>query len=76
MSETSLKEYYQIFTDAWKLFKRHSNITNDDAYWKTVMDEVKQLTKVHKGEMAFNIMLEVVSELERISKTDVKSRRK
>lgn len=68
MDEIDLKEYYQTFTDAWKLFKRHSNVTDNDAYWKTVADEVKQLTKVHNGEMAFNIMLEVVNELERIAK--------
>ena len=47
MSEEELKEYYQVFTDAWKLFKKYSNISNDnDDYWKTLMDEVKQLTEV------------------------------
>ena len=71
MSDKELKEYYQVFTDAWKLFKRHSNVTDNDAYWKTVTDEVKHLTEVHKSDLALNIMLEVVSELERISKKEV-----
>ena len=68
MSEEALKEYYQTFTDAWKLFKRHSNVTDNDAYWQTVTDEVKHLTEVHKSDLALNIMLEVMKELERIAK--------
>ena len=69
MSDEALKEYYQVFTDAWKLFKKYSNISNDnDDYWKTLMDEVKQLTEVHKSDLALNIMLEVVKELESIAK--------
>lgn len=68
MSENELREYYNIFTECWKLFKKYSNPVNDQAYWDEVVNQVEEFRKKYPGELPRELTYALINELRRIEK--------
>ena len=39
MKEDELKQYYSVFTSAWKFFRKYSDVKDSDEYWESVVSE-------------------------------------
>lgn len=64
-----IKEYYELFTDVWKLFKKYSVPDHSETFWKSYNEDVKALdNKYEQSELFRNLSLAVTKELERIEK--------
>ena len=72
MENIKLKQYYELFTDAWKLFREHSNPDESVDFWKRYEEEVERLDKKHnESEMLRKILLAVTDELVKIEKEKI-----
>lgn len=71
MNEEQLKQYFAVYTDAWKLFKKHSDPVEDDMFWDNLRKDVDDVYAKYKTEFAKNILVETVNEIERIYMTGV-----
>lgn len=66
--------YFEAYRDVWDLHKRHSKVLNTDAYWQSVIDESGQIAKKYGNNRFVNdLLIAVVSELERISREEKKN---
>lgn len=73
MTDEKLKEYYEIYTDCWKLFRKYSEPNDTDEFWQQLIDESIQLNKKHsKTILSRKMLLETINEVERICKKDGK----
>ena len=43
MSEEQLRKYHYFFNEGWKLFRKYSDLTGGDDYWKHVLDDANVL---------------------------------
>lgn len=69
MRQEELKEYYNIYTDAWKLFKKFSSPDRTIAFWENYTAEVGMLDKKYNGSELFRkIVIATTAELERIER--------
>lgn len=69
MKQEELKEYYNIYTDVWKLFKKFSSPDGTIAFWKNYTAEVEMLDKKYNGsELLRKIVITTTAELERIER--------
>lgn len=68
MDQEKLKEYFDIYTDCWKFFKRYSDVEYSDQYWLGLMQEANNIYERHKTELCKKLILDTLDELERISK--------
>lgn len=69
MKQEELKEYYNIYTDAWKLFKKFSSPDRTIAFWQNYTAEVEMLDKKHNGSELFReIVIATTAELEQIER--------
>lgn len=67
MTEESLKKYFEVYTDCWKLFRKYSEPNGSDEFWEKLIDESKLLHVKHgKTEFSKKLLLETVDEIERI----------
>ena len=69
MTESKLKEYHLIFTEAWRLFKKYSNMKNDANSWDALKNEIDDVRKRLGGApFARDIMLAIYEEMGRVKK--------
>lgn len=69
MKQEELKEYYNIYTDVWKLFKKLSSPDRTIAFWENYTAEVEMLDKKYSGSELFRkIVIATTAELERIER--------
>ena len=69
MKQEELKEYYNIYTDAWKLFKKFSSPDRTIAFWENYTAEVGMLDRKYNGSELFRkIVIATTAELERIER--------
>lgn len=69
MRQEELKEYYNIYTDAWKLFKKFSSPDRTIAFWENYTAEVGMLDRKYNGSELFRkIVIATTAELERIER--------
>lgn len=69
MTEGKLKEYFEIYTDCWKLFRKYSEPNDTDEFWQQLIDESNELHKKHgKTEFSKKLLVETINEIERIFK--------
>lgn len=69
MKQEELKEYYNIYTDVWKLFKKFSSPDRTIAFWENYTAEVEMLDKKYSGSELFRkIVIATTAELERIKR--------
>ncbi len=67
MTETELREKYNLFTDAWKLFKRWGmcEFPFTDERWVQIIQETQQFYEQHgSSEMAKHLMQAVAAGLD------------
>ena len=69
MDEKTLKEYFALFTDAWKLFKHHSNPDGSSEFWdEFVKDSDKLDEKYNHRQLYRNLARAVAQELDRLDR--------
>lgn len=67
MTEQSLKEYFDMFTDCWKFFRQYSE-TNSDEEWKEFLCAAEKLSaKWNKRPFIRDLLCAVVHEINRLS---------
>lgn len=68
-ADEELRAIYNIFTDVWKVYKKYADVRSDDEYWENVVNEINALDKKYDNDrLCRDLILAVISELERISK--------
>lgn len=68
MIEDQLKQYYNMFTDAWKLFRKYKDISTDKE-WVLLLNEARGLAEKYNNNPFCNkIVTETVCELYRLDK--------
>lgn len=69
MKQEELKEYYNIYTDVWKLFKKFSSPDRTVAFWENYTAEIEKLDRKYNGSELFRkIVIATTAELERIER--------
>lgn len=68
MTEEQLKQYYDIFTDAWKLFREFSQPDGTTSFWERFLARTSQLDEKHKSELLRDIIKAAIKEMEKIEK--------
>lgn len=67
MDKEKLKNYYEIFTVAWQLFRKYAN-TKKDEDWDKLISEATEIRKKYPGEFSRKILMETLNEIERVNK--------
>ena len=62
-------DYFNIYKDVWEFHKKYQQVQTNDEYWETVVNESNQISEQY-GKCSFvnDLLLTVISELERIYK--------
>lgn len=74
MSLKELYQYFQLFTDCWRMMKKYSSLQGDDVYWEELIQEADAIHGRYHTDFAKKILTAIINELERLSmeKTEVK----
>lgn len=75
MTEQELRRTYDMFTAAWKFFRKYSDIQQtDNARWEQLVEESGQIAKAYGNcKLVRGLLLAAVDELEQRSKEERKS---
>lgn len=58
--------YWNLYKDVWDFHKKFSEVKDTDEYWQAVIDESNEISKKYnKHKFANDLLLAVISELER-----------
>lgn len=69
VTDEELKTVWGMFTDAWKFYKKYTDVQQSDEYWEAVVDESGQIAKKYdNAKLAIALILAAIEELERKSK--------
>lgn len=69
MDNVTLKNYYNLFTDIWKVFRKYSNPDGSMEYWQALVKESNCLNKkYHQSELYQDLSRAVIKEISRIEK--------
>lgn len=83
MSEKELREYYEVYTDCWKFFRKYTellekisrngcvsaNQIDSDSYWDALVNESAEIYKKHENTVfAKGLLVVTTKEIERIYK--------
>ena len=66
MNEEQLKQYFAIYTDAWKLFKKYFRPVEDDSFWETLLQDAQELYQKHQHPFAKELIIKTMDEIDRI----------
>lgn len=65
-NDEELKRIYNLFTDCWRYFKKYADVSTEDSYWQSVVDECGTILKKYGNDKFVNdLLVAVVDELER-----------
>lgn len=67
MDDITLKNYYEMFTAAWKLFRKYAVIKKDEE-WNKLIKEATEIRNRYPGEFSRKILMETLDEIERVNK--------
>lgn len=71
MTEQELKRGYDMFTSAWRFFKKYAVVEDkdNDKFWEQVVDESSAISKQYgECKLIINLVLAGITELERMYK--------
>ena len=70
MKDETLRQYFDIYTDRWKLFKKYSNPTADEQFWKKLTDESIAIREKYPkdNELATAVMIATLEEINNVYK--------
>lgn len=67
-----LKTIYHLFSECWKFYKKYHDRQFDEAIWEQVLKDGRALhVKYQKSVFAREMILAVISELERIDRRKI-----
>lgn len=73
MDEARLKDYYEIYTQCWKLFKAHSNPDGSEEFWSGLLAEAEAIYKKYgRADFVFKAVNATIDEIKRIEKLNKK----
>ena len=67
MTEQELKRDYDMFTNAWRFFKKYAVVEDkdNDKFWEQVVDESSEISKQYgECKLIINLVLAGITELE------------
>lgn len=74
------EQYFDLWVKAWNFHKKYSNISGTDEYWEQVVNESSEIVKEFENKPEYNFMkdlvLAVISEIERVDKHKRKESKK
>lgn len=69
MDDNKLKQYYNLFTDVWKLFRKYSSPDGTSEFWASYKADVAELDdKYQKSDLFRALVLAATREILRIEK--------
>ena len=69
MDDNKLKQYYNLFTDIWKLFRKYSSPDGTSEFWASYKADVAELDdKYQKSDLFRALVLAATREILRIEK--------
>ena len=70
MEQEKIKAYYQMWSEAWKLFRKWSmELKDDDSFWKKAVEEADAFIKQYKGQLSSRIIADILWELQSQAQT-------
>lgn len=67
MKEEDLKEYFNIYTECWRMFRKYSAPVDDDEFWDGLVKEGNRIVDSYTAkEFAKKVVLSTIDEIERI----------
>ncbi len=73
MSEEELRRIYNMFTAAWKFFRKYHDMPDNDESWQAAINESNEISKQYGCKLANSLLLASIDELERMKKEGRKS---
>lgn len=61
-------DYFNLYKAVWQWHKRNSKVEDSDEYWQQVLAEGDEIQKKYNCQFATDLMMTVISELERKGK--------
>ncbi len=74
MSETELKEVYNLYTDCWKLYHEYYTAETDEE-WENLLRKANELVKKY-GDYSRSLILDTICLIEKGVKNGKEQRRK
>lgn len=65
-----IKEAYSIFTDAWRFYRKHWEISAKDEYWDNLIRESNELCKKNSAPLLRGLLSEIIKDIERRYKSE------
>lgn len=67
MKEEDLKEYFNIYTECWRMFRKYSDPVDDDEFWDSLVKEGNRIVDSSTAkEFAKKVVLSTIDEIERM----------
>ncbi len=69
MSESELREYFDIINECWKMLKNHANPVDDEEFWDGLLEEHERIDEKYKGprgEFTKALSMLVQNEIEKV----------
>ena len=72
MDQEKMKAYYQMWSEAWKQFRKWlADYQDDDSFWQRLLREGEQFYSQYKGtaveQLSKKIILDIIEELETVA---------
>lgn len=68
-SDEELKRVYDEFTTVWRFYKKYADVKDNDEYWEQVVSESSTISKKYnESKFIIDLVLAVITELERVYK--------
>ncbi len=65
-TDEELRKIYNIFTDAWKFYRKYADVQQTDEYWSALADEADLVAQRHQNSrLCCDLILAATAELER-----------
>ena len=62
--------YFEVYKTVWDFHKKYSKVEDNDQYWENVVNESGEISKRYdNAKFVIDLLLAVITELERICKT-------
>ena len=55
----------QLFQDLWAFFLKYNNPSDNRLFWENMVAEASELTSRHSGQLAVDLFVAVMAEIER-----------
>lgn len=68
MSEEDVKRYHEMYTVAWRFFRKYSNPDGTQEFWKQLCDEVQELDRQYKSKFLRDALNTVTAEIDRLDR--------